>query len=185
MRMAWLHKYGAIFKANAHQEGSSEWHWGKKPLLKQSYCTGECFCCHSLQVLIPGDSHILATSGTSAFRMSFAVSWQPPKKSVFLCTEAPAVTFCFFSGIIATPSPTLNLVFQRTSLRAGDPTAALILAAKFKPVSHFQKKQGSRLRIKKNFNVFYWFEAPREFSLRQSGLYLAFLLLLLFLFLQV
>lgn len=26
LRIAWLHKYGAIFKANAHQEGSSEWH---------------------------------------------------------------------------------------------------------------------------------------------------------------
>lgn len=166
---------------------------GEKPLLKQSSCTGEFFCCHSLQVLIPGDSHILATSGTSAFRISFAVSWQPPKKSVFLCTEAPVVIFSlffFFSGIITTPSPklsaiSLNLVFQRTSFRAGDPTAALILA-KFKPVSHFGKGKGSRLHIKKKiFNVFYWFEAPRECSLKQSGLYLALLLLLLFLFLQV
>lgn len=123
---------------------------GGKPLLKQSYCTGECFRCHSLQVLIPGDSHLLATSGTSAFKMSFAVSWQPPKKSVFLCTEAPVVTLCCFSGIITTPSPTLsaislNLVFQRTSLRAGDPT---LILAKFKPVSHFGKGQGSRLYIK-------------------------------------
>lgn len=27
--MAWLHKYGADFKADASQEGSNEWHWGK------------------------------------------------------------------------------------------------------------------------------------------------------------
>lgn len=45
------------------------------------------------------------------------------------------------------------------------------------------KEAGSILK-KKFFNVFYWFEAPRECSLKQSGLYLA-LLLLLFLFLQV
>lgn len=27
--MAWLHKYGAGFKANADQEGSNEQHYGK------------------------------------------------------------------------------------------------------------------------------------------------------------
>lgn len=108
------------------------------------------------------------------------------QKNQFFSAQKLQLWQCFFSGIITTPllmlsAISLNLVFQRTSLRTGDPTAALILA-KFKPVSHSVKGQGSRLHIKKYFNLFYWFEAPGECSLRQSGLYLA---LLLFLFLQV
>jgi len=82
--------------------------------------------CHSLKASVLGDSHLPATSGTSAFKMCLAAPWQPPRKGAFPWTEAPVVTFSLAPSVKWLPpfpklATLLRAAFQRTCRRAADP----------------------------------------------------------------